>query len=227
MPQSLDFAGLGEAIGNATAVVRNNAASADLGVAVPTRPGWTMRDLVVDLGWDYLASTAALRGDTSPTKQAVLTEASAAPDLLQWLDDAMVDLLNALAAAAEDRQAWFHTGEAPADRQRAARRLCHAGTLHAVDAMAARLGRTPTADEVWFSSELARDGIEWMLEQQSVSTQLRATGSDWTVAARAEDQPDGTIVGSARALYLALAGRGKDVQVTGDGALLDALRVSG
>ncbi len=171
MSPPLDFAELGEGIGNATAVLRNNAASAGLDAVVPPRPGWTIRDLVVEQGREHRLAAAALRGAPAPTEQSVREELEAAPDLLEWLDDAMVELLNALAAAPEERQAWFHSGPAPADRQQAARRLCHGATVAAVNAMAARLNRLPRPDEVWFSPALARDGIDWLGAPEGAAAQ--------------------------------------------------------
>ena len=162
MPELLDFAELGEAIGNATAVLRSNAASAGLDAPVPTRPGWTMRDLVLDQGVVHRQTSAELQGNDVPPLDELVGQATFTTDLLEWLDDGMVDLLNALAAAPEDRQAWFRTGSASAHQHTTARSLCHDATAHAVLAMTTRLGRAPSVAEVWFSPALARDGLDWL-----------------------------------------------------------------
>lgn len=164
MPEQLDFAELGEAIGNATAVLRSNAASAGLDTPVPARPGWTMRDLVLDQGVVHRQTSSELQGNEVPALDDLVGQATSATDLLEWLDDGMVDLLNALAAAPEDRQAWFRTGSASANQHATARWLCHDATAHAVLAMTTRLGRAPSVAEVWFSPALARDGLDWLGE---------------------------------------------------------------
>ena len=46
---------------------------------------------------------------------------------------------------------------------RSARRQCHETTIHAVDALAAALGRPPNAKQVPISDELALDGIDELL----------------------------------------------------------------
>lgn len=43
------------------------------------------------------------------------------------------------------------------------RRVCHETTVHAVDALAACLGRPPEAGEVWFDADLAADGVDEVL----------------------------------------------------------------
>ena len=53
--------------------------------------------------------------------------------------------------------------DAPPARGFWARRQCHETTMHAVDALAASLGRAPRPDEVWVDPELAGDGIDELL----------------------------------------------------------------
>ena len=65
MPNTLEFRDLGEGIGNATAVLRNNAAAAGLDAPVPTCPGWTVRDLVTHQGLIHRWATANVRGVTA------------------------------------------------------------------------------------------------------------------------------------------------------------------
>ncbi|MEZ5090840.1 MAG: maleylpyruvate isomerase family mycothiol-dependent enzyme [Micropruina sp.] len=253
MPNTSEFAELGEGIGNATAVIRNNAASAGLDVAVPTCPGWTMRDLVTHQGLVHRWATAILRGAEPRADDRVEAEAAAAADLLQWLDDGMVDLLNALAGSPADLDVWFFLPDAPAPRQAWARRQCHETSVHAIDAMAARLGRVPRADELWIAPALARDGIDELLlgfaprpkynprsdrpaeiaviTEDGLGAWSLAIGPDG-VSARAgtATAPDATIGGTAAAIYAGLWNRGDELAVDGDAALvgrfLDQLRVT-
>ena len=54
--------------------------------------------------------------------------------------------------------------DAPAPREFWARRQCHETTIHAVDALAAQLGRLPrAADAEWIADEVALDGIDELL----------------------------------------------------------------
>ena len=53
--------------------------------------------------------------------------------------------------------------DAPAPREFWARRQAHETTIHMVDALAASLGRVPTADEAGIGPPLAVDGIDELL----------------------------------------------------------------
>lgn len=239
MANTLAFADLGEAIGDATAVLRNNAASAGLAVAVPTCPGWTMRDLLTHQGLVHRWAAASVRREHPRPDAEVEAEAAAASDLLEWLDDGMVDLLNALASAPEDLGVAFFLLDAPPARQAWARRQCHETTIHGLDAMAARLGRAPRADELWFTPALARDGIDELLlgfaprrkynPKADAATSIAVVTDDGIGAWTIDLTPDGCtartgadadaptrVSGSARAVYAGLWNRGDEFRTEGD-----------
>ena len=239
MPELLDFAELGEGIGDATAVLRSNAASAGLDAVIPSRPGLAVRDLVVEQGVEHRMATAELCDRPAPSAADLRAAASAAGDLLEWLDDGMVDLLNALATAPEDLDVKFFLPDAPPARQAWSRRQCHETTIHAVDAMAARLGRAPRADELWFAPALARDGIDELLlgfaprrrydvrysrkARVTVVTDddlgawtLELTPDGLTARVGAEADADTRVTGSARAVYTGLWNRGDEFETAGD-----------
>lgn len=245
MPNTLEFADLGEGIGDATAVLRNSAISAGLDAAVPTCPGWTMRNLLTHQGLVHRRATASVLGDPARPDAEVEAEAGAAEDLLEWLDDGMVGLLNALAAAPADLDVPFFLLDAPAPRQAWARRQCHETTVHGIDAMAARLGRAPRPDEFWFSPALARDGIDELLlgfaprprynPRSEIVGRIAVVTDDalgaWTVTvgpdgstAKPGDDPDATarISGSARGVYAGLWNRGRHFSTDGDGSLVES-----
>ncbi len=253
MPNTLDFRDLGEGIGDATAVLRNNAAAAGLDAPVPTCPGWTVRDLVTHQGLIHRWATANVRGVKPRPDADVEAEAAASVDLLEWLDDGLVDLLNALAAAPEDLDVPFFLFDASPPRQAWTRRQCHETTVHAIDAMTAKLGRAPRPDELWFSPALARDGIDELLlgfaprpkygPRRPEPAEIAVTTDDglgaWTVSltpdgctARvgASDTAGTRVTGSARGVYAGLWNRGRNYTVTGDAAVLesflDQLKVS-
>lgn len=166
MPTSVSFAQHGEGIGNAAAVIRANAVSAGLDAPVPPCPGWTVRDLVLHVGLAHRWAVAILHGtprEQWPTEESVRAEGQASGDVLDWFDDGMAHLLHVLASSPEDLQAFFFLKDAPRPREAWARRQCHETTIHAVDAMAARLGRLPSAAQTWLSPELSADGIDELL----------------------------------------------------------------
>lgn len=245
MPNSLEFRELGEGVGDATAVLRNNAAGAGLDAAVPTCPGWTVRDLVTHQGLVHRWATATIRGVAARPDDEVEAGASAAVDLLEWLDDGLVDLLNALAAAPEDLDVPFFLLDAPPPRQAWARRQCHETTIHAIDSMAARLGRAPRPTELWVSPALARDGIDELLlgfaprpkynprrpepaeiaitTDDGLGTWTVSLGPDGCTARGGASETAGTrVTGSGRSIYAGLWNRGRDYAVDGDAAVLDS-----
>lgn len=227
----LTYAEYGEGIGAAGTVLRANAMSAGLDAAVPTCPGWRVRDLVVHQGMVQRWAIDVLEGRGFGTGAEHEAEGRAAADLLEWFDDGWAGLLHVLGSVPEDLEVPFflRTGDSP--RTGWARRQCHEVTIHAVDALAARLGRTPTAAETWFSAGLATDGIDELMrgfvprkrqsqlrtdQPMSVLVQTSDTEASWVVnvseePARTEigvaDSPDVTLRGPARELYLALWNR--------------------
>lgn len=240
--QLLDLDEYGEGIGNAGAVLRNNAVRAGLDAPVPTCPGWTVRDLLTHLGLVHRWAASVV--DQGPRRPDAEVEADAATsdDLVGWSDEGLVEVLNALGSAPDDLAVRFHLRNAPAPRLAWTRRMCHETTIHAVDAMAAALGRAPRTGELWFGPRLAADGIDELLRGflPRPATRLRYdrpitiavrpddSRSGWTVHAGTDvpevvtgavDDADLTVSGPARALYLALWNRGDEAVLRGDGTL--------
>jgi len=75
----------------------------------------------------------------------------------------VAELIGSITAAPEDLVTLVFLNDAPAARGFWARRQCHETTIHAVDALAACLGRPPRPGEVWVDPELAGDGIDELL----------------------------------------------------------------
>ena len=138
---------------------------AGLSARVPTCPDWTVRDLVTHQGMVHRWAAALLRDDTPEAvyPDAFETEGRQAVDPLEWLRDGAVELARTIAAAPLDARAIVFLNDAPAPRAFWARRQCHETTMHAVDALAAALGREPTPSETWIDPELAGDGIDELL----------------------------------------------------------------
>ncbi|MEP6650756.1 MAG: maleylpyruvate isomerase family mycothiol-dependent enzyme [Lapillicoccus sp.] len=238
MPTSLTIEEHGEGIGDAWTVLRDNAARAGLGAAVPTCPGWTVRDLVAHQGMVHRWAAGCLRGERDDEGTAEIErEGLAAPDLLVWLDEGAKDLLATLAFAPADPDIWFFLPDSPGPRQGWARRQCHETTIHAVDAMAAARGATPPAADTWIHAGLAADGVDELLmgfvarrrtgldldEPRTVAVRTTDTGQAWTMRVgegrttshvgepEAGETDVVEISGTAAQVYLALWNRGDEI----------------
>jgi len=154
---------LGDALGAAATVLRANAAAAGLDAPVPTCPGWTVRDLVAHQGMVHRWATSHLRGMPHADPDAIGQAGLATPDLLGWFDEGATELLQAIVDAPDDLAGRPFLRDAPPPRLFWVRRQCHETTVHAVDALAARLGRAPRADETWIREVVAIDGIDELL----------------------------------------------------------------
>lgn len=208
---------------------------AGVDAAVPTCPGWTVRDLVAHQGMVHRWSTSHLRGEprTEEEAQAWEREGLASPDPLEWLADGAIELVTAAKEAPEDLEALVFLHDAPSPRAFWMRRQCHETTVHAVDAQAAALGRPPRTEEVdWVGAELAADGVDELLAGFLTRRKSRLRVSEpgtllvspddvaqaWTVrlspepavTTRVDDAPedaDWELSGPARELYLRLWNR--------------------
>ncbi|NLJ53445.1 MAG: maleylpyruvate isomerase family mycothiol-dependent enzyme [Intrasporangiaceae bacterium] len=197
--EGLPFEGYGDGIGSAATVLRANATSSGLTAPVPTCPGWSVADLVRHQGIVHRWAAGLLSGE-EPDARVHEAAAESVTNLLDWFDEGATDLLDVLSKTREDWDGWFFLRSDRSPRDGWARRQCHETTIHAVDAMAARLGRTPMADEVWFSPRLAADGIDELVmsfaprrssglrSDEPVTIELTAadTGDRWSVEVGAE-----------------------------------------
>ncbi len=217
---------------------------AGLEAPVPTCPGWTVRDLVAHQGNVHRWAVANLRGDTND-RDAVEREGRSAADPLQWLRDGTIEFAQAVSeeVPAGVRPLVFLAAADPAaPREFWARRQCHETTIHAVDALAAALGRQPVASETWIDPVIALDGIDELLtglmprprsrlraeEVMRVVVQADGGGGTWLV--EVSQQPpvttrldpaaalpayDVLLAGECVALYLTLWNRGDEPGTVG------------
>lgn len=163
LPDTLSLDTYGDGLGRAATVLRANAAAAGLDAAVPTCPGWTVLDLVAHQGMVHRWAIGHLRGAPVEEPEAIAREGRAQADVLGWFDDGATALLQAIVDAPDDLEAPVFLREAPAPRLFWTRRQCHETTIHAVDAIGARLGRPARADETWLRDVIALDGIDELL----------------------------------------------------------------
>ncbi len=247
MPTSLSFDEHGDGLGEAWSVLRDNAARAGLDAPVPTCPGWAVRDLVAHQGMVHRWAAACVRGEPDTDTDALGRDGLASDDPLGWFDDGARDLLAALALTPDDPQQPFFLLDAVPGKAAWARRQCHETTIHAVDAMAAALGRAPSAAQTWLRPALAHDGVDELLcgflPRRKV--RLRADGSDrpyavvvrstdtggvWTLrvsdgpvvttaGATAHTDPVVEVTGTAGQLYLGLWNRGDELVISDPGFL--------
>lgn len=211
-----------------------SAAAAGLDAAVPTTPDWDVRRLVAHQGLIHRWATGHLLGEKVDPHEAE-REGLEAADPVGWLRAGAARLAETIAAAPDDLAAVVFLADAPQPRQFWARRQCHETTIHAVDALAAELGRYPRAADTWIGRELALDGIDELLTGflPRPSSQLRtdepltiavlpedadqrwlvALSTQQPVTARGlgDDEADVVLRGSAVALYLSLWNRSDEV----------------
>lgn len=206
---------------------------------VPTTPGWTVRDLVAHQGMVHRGATATVRGEKVDSAE-LQRDGLAAPDPVTWLCRGAESLVAALAEAPDDLDAPVFLHDAPLPRAFWARRQCHETTIHAVDALAAALGRIPHAADTWVSPDLAVDGIDELLTGflPRARTRLRPArptafavlpddaAERWLVDTFADRPPvttrgagdadaDVVLRGPAASLYLALWNRTDEVTADG------------
>ena len=241
MPTDLSVAEHLEGLRAAMVAFSRYADEAGVDAAVPTCPGWTVRDLIAHQGMVHRWSAACLRLEQVDEPEAWEREGRTVDDAVGWLEDGAIELVETIVKAPEDVPAVVFLKEPPAPKAFWARRQCHETTMHAVDAMSAALGRYPAPDETGISPELAADGIEELLVGflQRSKTRLRPEvagtqvvapdGGDWFSLSLGPDaaprttrhsgepvQPgDWTLTGRAVDVYLQLWNR----HAAADGAL--------
>lgn len=162
MPTSLDVATHLDGLRQALLAFVRYAGQAGLKAPVPTTPEWNVRRLVAHQGMVHRWAAGQLRGEQVDPAQAE-REGQTSADPLAWLEDGAIELAGTIAQVAEDVDALVFLHDAPPARAFWARRQCHETTIHAVDALAAALGRMPVAAETWIPEALALDGIDELL----------------------------------------------------------------
>jgi uncharacterized protein (TIGR03083 family) len=222
----------------------SHATAAGLDAMVPTTPDWDVRRLVAHQGLVHRWATATILG-RHIDDEATEREGMEAPDPVGWLREGGQALLRTIEAAPGDLTALVFLADAPSPREFWARRQCHETTIHAVDALAAHLGRHPLASDTWIEPDLALDGIDELLtgfmtrptsklrSDQPLSLSIRPNDvqRSWLVGVSDEppviergagrqrrwgrDDADMTLEGTGEQLYLALWNRSDEV--TGEG----------
>jgi uncharacterized protein (TIGR03083 family) len=226
-----------------------HASVAGMAAPVPTTPDWDVRRLVAHQGLVHRWAAAAVQG-RQIDDHAVEREGLEADDSIAWLRQGATDLVRTIERAPADLDAVVFLADAPPPREFWARRQCHETTIHAVDALAAELGRRPRSTDTWIDRDLALDGIDELLTGFLPRPRSRLRTPDpTTVAVLPDDAEERWLVsvsdqapvtqrgmggeaadvvlrGSAVALYLTLWNRSDEVSADGFGLWADAARVT-
>ena len=147
----------------ATEAFAREATAAGPDAPVPTCPRWTVRDLIAHLGMVHRWAGATLTGQRChpPDWNA---EGHEVADPVAWFVRGAEALARTILDADDDVRATVFLRDAPPPRIFWARRQCHETTIHAVDAVAARLGGPPPPGEAdWIDDAVALDGIDELL----------------------------------------------------------------
>lgn len=251
MPALLHFDDYLDALTDAGHRLSVVAAEAGLDSPVPSCPAWDVRALVAHQSMVHRWASAHVTGaDVSALPQQ--TALRERPDLLDYYLDGLDRLAEALRAAPPDLEALRFLKDAPPARVFWARRQAHETTIHCADAVAARLGRLPTATDVAITPDLAADGIDELLRgfftrgrsklaeaepttvlvdpADSERRWLVRIGSEFTVDPDGAEVPDGgadvTLTGTSADVYLALWNRGENVTCSDGGRLLERWRTA-
>jgi uncharacterized protein (TIGR03083 family) len=229
-----------EAHGKALAAA---AEEAGLDAALPTCPGWTVRDLLGHIGQVHRwAASFVHEGRTTPPKgDAELADVPPDDALVDWYVAGHAGLLGTLRKSKPDVECWTFL-PAPSPLKFWVRRQAHETAIHHVDAESA-LGRKPAID-----TQFAVDGIDELLlgfmsrargrlvSDPPVSLAVRAVDADtdWTVkiepssreVTRGVARGDCFVEASASDLYLLLWNRrtADGLKVAGDTKVLDLWR---
>jgi uncharacterized protein (TIGR03083 family) len=226
-----------------------HAPAAGMSAPVPTTPDWDVRRLVAHQGLVHRWATATILARRIDD-DAVEREGLEAVDPVAWLCDGGARLVRTIEAAPADLDAMVFLADAPPAREFWGRRQCHETTIHAVDALAAELGRRPRAADTWIDRELALDGIDELLtgflprprsrlrapEPTTVAVLPDDAAERWLVSVgdrtpttergAGDEDADVVLRGSAVALYLTLWNRSDEVSADGFGIWAEHVRVA-
>lgn len=218
---------------------------ADLDLAVPTCPGWALRDLLQHLGGIHRWAATYVNEQRTSVIDVDLEELVGGwpPDagLLPWFSDGHRALVDSLRSAPADLECFTFL-DAPTPRHMWSRRQAHETAIHRVDAEAS-VGR-----RVGFEPAFAADGIDELLRcfltrrgrgprsdaPRLLEVVATDVGQKWRLvfddqACRIDDgdaTADTVIEGEASTLYQLLWNRAEpdSIQVNGDPRVLEKWR---
>jgi uncharacterized protein (TIGR03083 family) len=249
MPTSLTFFDHLDALQSNGTRLADLALDAGMDAPVPTCPAWATDGLVAHLAMVHRWADANLRGDDPASVPNQTEIRTTVDDLLGYYRAGHAALLETFRGAPPDLEAMTFLNDAPAPRDFWARRQAHETTIHMVDALAAAVGRLPTAEEASIDSSLAVDGIDELLRGFFTRGQSKLfDGTVYTIAVLPSDveqrwvvnvaerltvgpdegavDADATFTGTAAQLYLALWNRGDEAGSAGRPDVLKSWRAA-
>lgn len=209
-----------------------------LDVAVPTCGDWTMTDLLRHVGRVYLRA-GTLVSDRSTTEQDYPPEPPAEADAIDYVCDALDELVAALASCDPETPVW-NWSDQPPTAAFWARRMAHESTIHRYDAQRAHAMAQP------IDADLAHDGMDELVDvivprvlrrddvklPEATVLFVATDEGEWPLRFGAEGverldvakEPDVSATGTASALLLAAYSRvpWSAQKVDGDAAILEA-----
>lgn len=222
---------------------RKAVTEADPTAEVPTRPGWTVQDLVVHLARFLETSTAYLSTGSRTAMRPPPPPAGLAP--LEYLDLQLTAAGEILTAVPGNRPVWTFSAAAPDLAWVWHRRIAHETVLRRFDA------QTVVRQVVATDADLSADGIDEVLttivaakldgdvpNTVSGSAVVRPTDvpESWLISLAADEVPevraaapgeegDAQVTGEAELVYFWLWNRMNFKEMTGDRRVLDVLQV--
>ncbi|MGH3762997.1 maleylpyruvate isomerase N-terminal domain-containing protein [Actinophytocola sp.] len=246
----MDFASQLEHVQRQAGALRAAAVSAGPDAAVPTCPEWTVQRLVRHIARVHNWVVLALRAE--PGAETVRAERPPEDwdSLLPWWDDALRTMLAELRTMGPDAPAWVFDARAASTAGFWARRQAHETAIHRLDAEHAAAGSAAASavPSLVFEPDLAADGIDELLTlviprrldrerpeaEGTILFHAADAGRAWLVQLKHGEVPevgpagdtdaDASVVGTADAVYRAAWHRPSTAIVTGDRALVEALR---
>ncbi|SER37292.1 Mycothiol maleylpyruvate isomerase N-terminal domain-containing protein [Lentzea albida] len=197
---------------------RKAVVEADPAAQVPTRPGWTVQDLVIHLGRFLETSTPYLRTGSRTALRPPPPQAGLSP--LEYLDLQITAAAEILTAVPGNRPVWTFSPAAPDLAWVWHRRIAHETVLRRFDAQTVVRGVVAT------DADLCADGIDEVLTT-IVAAQLDGDVPNpvsGTATVRPTDVPESWLIslteGEAPEVRAAAPGEEGDAQVTGEAELV-------
>jgi uncharacterized protein (TIGR03083 family) len=222
---------------------------AGMGAAVPSCPGWAVRDLLKHTGYVHrwatgIVAQALARPGPDASEEEILAQGPGDAELPGWFREGHAALVRALSEAPPDLDCWAFLA-APSPLAFWARRQAHETAIHRVDAEQAAGRADPSAFEPAFAADGVDELIMGFLARSirrrswpalDAGLAIHATdGAEtaaWMVAggsaepgvSRGTGDAGCDVTGPARDLYLMLWNRRPPdgMQITGDPAILAA-----
>lgn len=226
-------------------VLRTAALAVAPDTAVPSCPDWTVQRLLAHTARVFGMATGALHAadPATPPPKSPAVPSDDLDAVIESYDERLVDMLAALRKVDPTAPAWHFSPTAPKTAAFWARRMAHEATVHRLDVQGA------AGEDTGVGPEIAADGTDEVLTRliqrwtdDWAGAELTGTvlfhaadaGRAWTVrlvpgqlpqtAPETVAEPDASVIGLADGVYRAAWGRPTRATITGDRALVVAVR---